>query len=234
MIGLVCGGAGATAAVAAGWAVRGRSSAVFAPSVYRGATDRRSIALTFDDGPSESTPELLRILAGHSARATFFQCGAHVVRLPEVARAVSEAGHEIGNHTHTHPHLWLRNAAFIAEEVGLAQEALERVHGTEPRLFRAPYGVRWPGLRNAQAQHRLLGVMWTTIALDWKLPAGRIVSRLLRNRGSGAIFCLHDGRRMQPQPDIESTVESVRRLLPLLLEDGYRLETVSEILCPKT
>ena len=69
------------------WAVRGRSSQVFGKSVWRGPRDRRSIALTFDDGPSESTPQILDILARHGARATFFQCGANVERIPAVARA---------------------------------------------------------------------------------------------------------------------------------------------------
>jgi peptidoglycan-N-acetylglucosamine deacetylase len=93
---------GAAAGVLA-YAVRVPSSSLLAPSVYKGAGTRAAIALTFDDGPSESTPELLEILAAHSAPATFFQCGANVRRLPQVARDVALAGHEIGNHTETHP-----------------------------------------------------------------------------------------------------------------------------------
>ena len=71
------------------WAVRGRSSSVFGPSVWRGPGDQRAIALTFDDGPSEATLEVLDILARHNAAATFFQCGANVERLPQIARAVA-------------------------------------------------------------------------------------------------------------------------------------------------
>src|SRR5262245_61738894 len=85
------------------YAVRGRSSQVFGPSVYQGSRNRRLIALTFDDGPSESTPELLAILKKHDVLATFFMCGSNVDRLPEVARMVQQAGHEIGNHTDSHP-----------------------------------------------------------------------------------------------------------------------------------
>src|SRR4051812_34693810 len=85
------------------WAVRGRSSSLLAPSVWRGPAHRRAIALTFDDGPSEATPRLLAILAAHNVRATFFLCGANVRRLPEIARAIRRAGHELGNHTDTHP-----------------------------------------------------------------------------------------------------------------------------------
>ena len=84
------------------WAVRGRSAAVFGPSVWRGPRDRRALALTFDDGPSESTPEILEILARHGVPATFFQCGANVERLPEIARAVG-AGRPRDRQPQLHP-----------------------------------------------------------------------------------------------------------------------------------
>src|SRR5205814_6431900 len=105
-------GIGAASAFMA-WAVRGRASSVFGPSVWHGPRDRRVLALTFDDGPSESTPEILEILARYSAPATFFQCGANVARLPAIARAVDAGGHAIGNHSHTHPLFCLRSAAAI-------------------------------------------------------------------------------------------------------------------------
>ena len=103
------------------WAVRGRSSAVFGPSVWRGRRDRRAVALTFDDGPSEGTPEILEILARYRVPATFFQCGANVERLPAVARAVSQAGHAIGNHSHTHPLFCFRSRRFIEDDLRRAQ-----------------------------------------------------------------------------------------------------------------
>src|SRR5450432_2062972 len=81
------------------WSVRGRSSAIFGRSVWRGSPHRRAISLTFDDGPSESTPAILAILAQYHVPATFFQVGANVERLPSIARTVAEAGHVIGNHS---------------------------------------------------------------------------------------------------------------------------------------
>src|SRR5215469_18470833 len=84
----------ATAGALLGWAVRGRSSRVFGPSVWRGSRARRTLALTFDDGPSESTPAILEILGRYGVSATFFQVGLNVERLPAVARSVREAGHE--------------------------------------------------------------------------------------------------------------------------------------------
>lgn len=232
-LGLLAAGAAAGSAGFLSYAVRGRSSNIFGPSVYRGVSSRRAVALTFDDGPSESTPELLDILARHGARATFFQCGENVRRLPAVAREVAAAGHEIGNHTDTHPHLSFKSAGFIRDELARAQESIEAAAGATPILFRAPFGVRWFGLREAQRQFGLLGVMWTTIGVDWKLSCDEVLSRLQAGIRNGAIFCLHDGRELRRQPDITATLRAVERIVPFLINNGYHFERVSEIICPR-
>ena len=214
------------------WAVRGRSASVFGKSLWRGPRSRPALALTFDDGPSESTPEILGILDRHRVPATFFQCGANVERLPAVAGEVRAAGHEIGNHSHTHPILCFRSAAFIEEELRRAQEAIGRHTGATPAWFRAPFGVRWFGLGAAQEKLGLTGVMWSAIGYDWNSKADAVVERMSDNAGNGAILCLHDGRELRVKPDAGATVESVRRLVPMLLDRGYRFETVSRLLCP--
>jgi peptidoglycan/xylan/chitin deacetylase (PgdA/CDA1 family) len=225
----------AAAAASAGvlaYAVRVPSCSLLAPSVHRGSGTRPAIALTFDDGPSESTPELLEILARHRAPGTFFQIGANVRRLPEVAREVLAAGHEIGNHTDTHPLLALKSPGFIHGELARAQETIEHATGQRPRYFRAPYGVRWFGLRQAQQRLGLAGVMWSTIALDWKRRTPRVVSQLIDGAAPGAILCLHDGRVLDHRPDIGVTLQAVREFLPKLMEQGFRFEKVTDILCP--
>ena len=214
------------------YAVRAPSSALLAPSVYRGAQDRKAIALTFDDGPSESTPELLAMLDAHRVPATFFQCGANVRRLPAIASEVAARGHEIGNHTDTHSRLDFKSGDFIAHELAAAQESIESATGVRPRHFRAPFGVRWFGLREAQQRLGLTGVMWTTLALDWKWTVDRILPRLLGGAKNGAIFCLHDGRRLEAHPDVTVMLETVRQLLPKLVEQGFHFEKVTDILCP--
>ena len=229
------GGAACAAAAGAGvlaYAVRVPSATLLAPSVHRGVGDRKAIALTFDDGPSESTPELLAILDAYRAPATFFQCGVNVRRLPAIAKDVAARGHEIGNHTDTHPRLDFKSRKFIARELSAAQESIESATGVRPRYFRAPYGVRWFGLREAQRKLDLMGVMWTTIALDWKSTADRAVARLMSGASNGAIFCLHDGRRTVEHPNIHVTLETVRQLLPKLMEQGFHFEKVTDILCP--
>jgi peptidoglycan-N-acetylglucosamine deacetylase len=237
MRGMLLEVAGATACIGAlsmTWAVRGRSSAVFGRSVYRGVRHRRSVALTFDDGPSESTPELLDLLAELRVPATFFLCGMNVRRLPEVARETVRRGHEIANHSDTHERFWLRPAAFVRDQVIRAQRSITESTAVAPVLFRAPYGVRWFGLRGVQRELGLTGVMWTAAGLDWRLPAGEVFRRLARGASNGAIFCLHDARESQPSPDIRPTLEAVRRLVPELAALGFRFETVSQILCPTT
>jgi peptidoglycan/xylan/chitin deacetylase (PgdA/CDA1 family) len=222
---------GASAGVLA-YAVRAPRSSLLAPSVYRGSPARPAIALTFDDGPSESTPALLEILARHGAPATFFQCGANVRRLPEIARDVAAAGHEIGNHSDTHSKLYLKSSRFIYRELAAAEETIEQITGVRPLFFRAPYGARWFGLRDAQRRLGLMGVMWTTIALDWKWPAASVGRRLLDGAENGAILCLHDGRELEARPDIRVTLEAVREVLPKLIQSGFHFERVAEILCP--
>jgi peptidoglycan-N-acetylglucosamine deacetylase len=226
------GGAVVASAGALAYAVRVPSCSWLAPSVYRGTDTRPAIALTFDDGPSESTTELLEILAHYGAPATFFQCGSNVRRLPGVAREVAAAGHEIGNHSDTHPLLALKSPGFIHHELNAAQEAIEHATGVHPRYFRAPYGARWFGLRAAQQRLGLHGVMWSTIALDWKQQTSTAVSRLLHGATRGAIFCLHDGRALKHRPDISVTIQTVRQLLPKLMEQGFHFEKVTDILCP--
>jgi len=227
-------GAGVCAASAfMAWAVRGRSSKIFGPSVWRGPRHQRAIALTFDDGPSESTPRLLEILARYGVTATFFQCGHNVGRLPGVAHAVREAGHEIGNHSYSHPLFSFRPQRFIEQELRLTQELIEQHTGSRPRWFRAPYGVRWFGVGRAQRRLRLMGVMWTLIGYDWKQKAEAVVNRLAGGVSNGAIVCLHDGRELRVQPDISVTLETVQRLVPLLLDQGYKFETVGRLICPQ-
>jgi peptidoglycan/xylan/chitin deacetylase (PgdA/CDA1 family) len=230
---IAAAGVAAAAESLAVYAVRGRSSRVFAPSAYRGDRSRAALALTFDDGPSESTPALLEILSHRGIRATFFMCGRNVRRLPEVAREVLSAGHEIGNHTDSHPRLDFKSPEFIYSELALAQETIHLSTGVTPRFFRAPYGVRWFGLRRAQERLALTGVMWTVIGRDWNLPAGRIVRRLTAGAANGGILCLHDGRTTKAAPDIGATLQAVETAVPLLLDRGFQFQTVSEMLCPK-
>ena len=238
MKGYFAAGAAAAFAGAAAYSIAAKSSQVFGPSVYRGPGHRRSVSLTFDDGPSEGSLRLLDYLSGHNIRATFFACGVNVKRHPQIARGIRDAGHEIANHTHTHPCLcprltWnlnLHSPAFIDREFSTAQRIIEDETGITPTLLRAPYGLRWYGMGAVQRKLGLLGVMWTVIGRDWEWPADRIANLVLRKASPGGIICLHDGRGIQANPDISETLEAVKRIVPALEYEGYSFEPVTELL----
>lgn len=198
------------------------------------------MALTFDDGPSGGTPELLDYLREQGVRATFFVCGVNVRRRPETARAAVAGGHELANHTWSHRRLcprpgWrinLLRPAAVFDEIGRAQAELFTATGVWPRLVRAPYGLRWWGMRRAQRRFGLLHVLWTTIGHDWEWDAEQVAAHVLRTARPGGIVCLHDGRDTRGDADITVTLAAVRRIVPELKRLGYSFETVSELLRP--
>ncbi len=184
--------------------------------------------------------ELIEYLARWKIRATFFQCGVNILRHPSIARQIYEAGHEIGNHTYSHlllrPRLRykprINSSKTVARQFSLAQEIIEREVGVTPKLLRAPYGRRWFGMRDMQRELGLLGVMWTVIGHDWEWPAGPIAELVLKKASPGGIICLHDGRDIQPNPDISEMLKALKLIVPALVDRGYRFETVSELIQP--
>lgn len=230
MIGTILTAVAATAAGLTARGTLGRKSTLLAPSIWRGPADQRSLALTFDDGPSESTADILTILQRYRISATFFQCGANVRRLPQVAREVCAAGHEVGNHTDTHPRLCFKSPRFIYSELVRAQETIAEATNVHPTLFRAPYGLRWYGLRGAQRLLGLTGIMWTAIGFDWSRPAEQVIGILQPQATNGAIFCLHDGRETRINPDISATSKALAVLIPMLLDQGFQFESAGTML----
>jgi peptidoglycan/xylan/chitin deacetylase (PgdA/CDA1 family) len=143
---------------------------------------------------------------------------------------VAAAGHEIGNHTFSHPHLTFKSQDFIDREFTEAQHIIAGETGVTPMVLRPPYGLRWAGMLAVQQKLSLLDVLWTVIGNDWKWPASRIAARVLRDSSPGGIVCLHDGRTVEAKPDISQTVAAVRKIVPMLRDQGYNFETVSGIL----
>jgi peptidoglycan/xylan/chitin deacetylase (PgdA/CDA1 family) len=199
--------------------------------VCKGAV-RPSIALTFDDGPSESTLRLVDILQRYEVAATFFQCGLNVRRLPEVTAEISRAGHEIANHTYSHPRLLFRSSHFMYQEMAATQEIIYETTGARPAWFRPPFGLRWFGLEGVTRQLSLKTALWSTIGMDWTWPADAVVDTVLHGLENGAIVCLHDGRRLRRGPDIDVTLQAVQRIVPRALDLGYRFETLSSLTVP--
>ena len=194
----------------------------------RGNPAAGTIALTFDDGPGEVTPLVLEILRKAGVRATFFLSGQNVERFPEHARRIAEEGHEIGNHTHSHPYFLWKTPGKIAWEIDRAQEVIVSRTGHRPRLFRPPYGLRWFGLFPILHGRELTAVMWSVSGRDCRLPATGIADHILRKVNGGSIILLHDGCPPGERGDRRQTAAALEEIVRALSE-RYRFVTVSEM-----
>jgi peptidoglycan/xylan/chitin deacetylase (PgdA/CDA1 family) len=216
------------------------SSQIFGPSLVR-SQHPQAVALTFDDGPSESTPAVLDALAEAGAAATFFQIGSNAKRLPELARRVAREGHEIASHTETHPRFYLCSPARIAREIEQGQRSLESVHGVAPHLFRPPYGARWFGMYPAVDRLGLRVVMWSVSSRDWERPAPSrrtsppdspsswIQEQVIDHTRPGDVVLMHDGDTTTSGDRRQETARAVRAILAAFSARGLRAVTVSQL-----
>jgi peptidoglycan-N-acetylglucosamine deacetylase len=209
------------------------SAKIFRPVVAKGTGKGRRLVLSFDDGPSSPfTEQILDILRAKKVPATFFLCGKNVERYPDIVKRIVLEGHAVGNHTYSHPALCFRSSRRIAEEIDRTQAAIDRAAGPHARLFRPPFGIRWPGLMSVLSQRGMKLIMWSATGYDWKYCEDRIVQSALRELHPGAIILLHDGRTtLAPkQVDRSGTVKALPTIIDRALEDGYRFVPIEEFL----
>ena len=195
------------------------TSQVFGRALVRGPASGRSVALTFDDGPAQPfTNQILDILREYRAPATFFCCGKNIERFPHVARRIQDEGHTLGNHTYSHPLLYLKSRRLIEAEIDRTQGAIERVTGRAPAVFRPPYGVRWFGLFPALGRRGLTDVQWSDTGYDWITRNGpaQIARKALAKLRGGSVILLHDGR--EPRAPNEVDASKTVAALPAILE----------------
>lgn len=195
------------------------------------------VALTFDDGPSEWTPQILDLLAGHGGHATFFVLGCLAADGAETLRRTLESGCEIGNHTFTHPHLTSLDDEEIRAELAHAGETIESATGTTLQLWRPPFFHVDERVRAAVEGFGLQEVGCSIEPLDWdrKWDADHTVSFVLERLRPGSIVCLHDGRPPDEaaelsRPTRDETVKAVGTILETMTEHGLRSVTISELL----
>jgi peptidoglycan-N-acetylglucosamine deacetylase len=202
------------------YAARWPTSQLFGRTLIAGL-DIYEVALTFDDGPNDTyTLQLLDLLAQHQVRAIFFLVGNYVRRRPDLARAILQAGHLVGNHTMTHPSLMWERPSRVREELAGCNAALEDVTGEAVHYFRPPFGSRRPDVLRTAVELGLKPVMWNVTAHDWDATDSRAlaarVQRLVgRNQrlGRGSNILLHDGGHLQLGTDRSVTLAATRILL---------------------
>lgn len=220
------------------WIIVSPRSQFVVPSVWRlpPRDADRAIAFTFDDGPDPvATPRVLDLLAQHGAHATFFVVGCRAVEHPELVRRIVAEGHAIGSHTYHHSHAFhFRSARSMRIDVERGIEAVARITGLSPVLFRPPQGLRTPPLRDAlRPIAGLVCVTWTERGLDaMGRAADAIVRRLEGAVRPGAILTLHDGVGFGGTRDRTPTVEALSRLLALASERGLRCVSLDGRLGP--
>jgi peptidoglycan/xylan/chitin deacetylase (PgdA/CDA1 family) len=190
------------------------------PMYQRFRTSGREIWLTVDDGPDPSdTPAILLALRQHSARATFFYVGENVLAHQDIVRAVADAGHEIGNHTHTHPlaAFWRAMPWRVNRELDDCDRALRGV-GIVARRFRPPAGLRNIWLGHALPVRNLTCIGWSARGLERRIhTAEGVADHVLRGLAPGAILLLHEGPRVHP----DVRVHAIRLVLERLRAQGY-------------
>jgi peptidoglycan-N-acetylglucosamine deacetylase len=206
-------------------------------TVWAGAPDEKAVALTFDDGPSSTyTPQIIALLKHYQAHATFFVLGSRVEQYPRLVSALLEAGHEVGNHSFSHPRM--TKCSQLSREQELERTALDlELLGCPQsgKLFRPPYSDCDDRLKAYLAHTRRCLVMWSLDSGDWKgLAAPAIIKNVLTRVRNGSIVIFHDSDE-NAQANRHATVEALRTILPALKAAGYRLVTVSELIrrCPK-
>ena len=196
------------------------------PATYSSAhVDGPYIAMTFDDGPSpETTPRLLDILKQRNIKATFFMIGQNAERNPDLVRRILAEGHEIGNHSWTHPQLSKLSDDRVTQEITKTQEAIKNASGFTPTTLRPPYGAITPRQRAwIESQFGLNIILWSVDPFDWKRPGPSVITqRILSGARPGAIILSHDIHKQ--------TVDAMPATLDALLAKGFKFVTISQLL----
>ncbi|KHE68074.1 polysaccharide deacetylase family protein [Halobacillus sp. BBL2006] len=203
-------------------------------AIWEIPTSRKVVAITFDDGPSsEYTPRILSLLDKYKAKATFFVVGSRVVENPEIVKNIVSSGHELANHTYSHPNFNGLPPEKMKEEMDKTYQSIKEIAHTRPKLFRPPGGYyNDPIVETANDQgYTVVLWSWHQDTFDWRNPGvNSIVNKVLRKTRNGDIILFHDfgGDRTQ-------TIQALEQILPELKKRGYEFITVSELvqLSPK-
>lgn len=186
------------------------------------STQEKLVAITFDDGPTQFTAEVLDLLKKYNFKATFFCIGNHLKTQTEIVQKIKKEGHTIGNHSLTHREIGLQKPEIILSELQQTDRIIEEITGQKIEFYRPPFGVTNPNIRKAlkQSHHTVIG--WNIRSLDTSIKdKNRILKRIKKRLKPGSIILLHDTS--------EKSVHVLEQLLTYLSQNNYRSISIEEM-----
>ncbi len=192
--------------------------------IYCVETDEKKVSISFDAAwGNEQTQSLLDTLAKYNIKSTFFLVGDWVRNYPDDVKAIAAAGHDVGNHSNTHPYMTQIDKSKMSEEVDTCNKEIETLTGKKPSLFRPPYGDYDNNVVSTVNTKGMYCVQWDVDSLDWKnLTAEEMCSRIKNNIKCGSIILMHNGA--------ENTPEALPMIIECIQELGYEIVPISELL----
>lgn len=197
----------------------------FIKVICKGNTDKKEIAISFDDGPAPLyTPEILQALKKENVKATFFCIGKHIAGNEQILKQVIEEGHLAGNHSYTH-HFWfdLFSSKKMLGDLETMDNEMKRVTGLKPKLFRPPYGVTNPNLKKAIIMGGYTPVGWSVRSMDTVIKdEKKLMNKMVASLKPGAVFLFHDTCRV--------TVQMLPEFIQEVKNKGYDIVPLDKLL----
>jgi peptidoglycan/xylan/chitin deacetylase (PgdA/CDA1 family) len=183
------------------------------------------IALTYDAGSgADGAAMILDTLAKHGVTSTFFLTGKWVEQFPDLARRIADEGHEIANHSYSHPDLTKLPADQVIKQIKDAEAAIKKATGQDTKLFREPYGAFSDSERSLVRQAGYsYSIYWDVDTLDWQFPPlATLTSRITDKTQNGSVVLMH--------LNVPDTARASDAAIPILRDKGYQLVTISQLL----
>ncbi len=193
--------------------------------IYCVETDKKQVAISFDAAwGNDDTQQLIDILGEYDVPATFFVVGAWVDKYPESVKALSDAGHQIQNHSNTHPHMPQLPKEQMRDEIESCNQKIESVTGVCPTLLRPPYGDYDNALIEVMDEMNMKTIQWDVDSLDWKDNATpeSICNRVTSKVKNGSIVLFHN--------DADHTPAALPNILKCLKDEGYEFVFISDLI----
>ncbi len=192
--------------------------------IYRVESNKKQVAISFDAAwGNEETPQLLDILDEYKVKATFFLVGDWVNQFPEDVKAIAAKGHDIGNHSNTHPHMPQLSDDMASAEITACNEKIEQLTGHAPTLFRPPYGDYNNMVVNTVKSMGMYCVQWDVDSLDWKDPSPEQMTKTVLNKvQDGSIVLMHNGAKNTPAA-LPSIIKGIQ-------DKGYEIVLIKDLI----